>query len=73
MNRLVRSPLGYKPIITEPRADPIYALDWSEPNLQRARTTFRLATGSIVEDLGNIIYIIGLVDDRCLLEDEIRL
>lgn len=71
MNRRVRSPLGYKPIITEPRTDPIYALDWSEPNLQRPRTSFRLATGSVVEDFRNRISIIGLVDDRCLLEDEI--
>jgi hypothetical protein len=64
-------PLGYKPIITKPRTDPIYALDWSEPNLQRPRTSFRLAVGSFVEDFRNRISIIGLVDDRCLLEDEI--
>ena len=75
MNRRVRSPLGYKSIITTPRTDPIYALDWSQPNFQpprpRPRTSFRLATGAFVEDLRNIIFIIGLVDDRYLLEDEI--
>jgi WD repeat-containing protein 68 len=61
---------GYCSIIAETRTDPIYALDWSEPQVQRPRTSFRLAIGSFVEDFRNRISIIGLIDDRCLLEDE---
>ncbi|QRV96767.1 WD repeat-containing protein [Ceratobasidium sp. AG-Ba] len=50
---------------------PIYALDWCHthgPNSSRARSAFRIALGTFVEDYRNRITIIGLPDEASLLE-----
>lgn len=51
---------------------PIYALDWCHthgPNSSRARSAFRIALGTFVEDYRNRITIIGLPDETSLLEN----
>ena len=56
------------------RTGPVYALDWcksSAPGQQlRARSAFRLGIGSISEDYRNRIAIVGLQDERVLVEDD---
>ncbi|KAF8601846.1 WD40 repeat-like protein [Ceratobasidium sp. AG-I] len=50
---------------------PIYALDWCHthgPNSSRARSAFRIALGTFVEDYRNRITIVGLPDESSLLE-----
>ncbi|GAB1528247.1 hypothetical protein RhiTH_011439 [Rhizoctonia solani] len=50
---------------------PVYALDWCHthgPNSSRARSAFRIALGTFVEDYRNRITIIGLPDESSLLE-----
>ncbi|KAJ3487702.1 hypothetical protein NLI96_g3360 [Meripilus lineatus] len=53
---------------------PVYALDWcktSAPGQQlRPRSAFRLGIGSISEDNRNRIAIVGLQDERVLVEDD---
>ncbi|KAG8742685.1 hypothetical protein FRC10_001041 [Ceratobasidium sp. 414] len=50
---------------------PIYALDWCHthgPNSSRARSAFRIALGTFVEDYRNRITIVGLPDESSLIE-----
>ncbi|KZT10604.1 WD40 repeat-like protein [Laetiporus sulphureus 93-53] len=53
---------------------PVYALDWcktSSPGQQlRPRSAFRLAIASLTEDSRNRIAIVGLQDERVLVEDD---
>ena len=50
---------------------PVYALDWCRTSglgQQRLRSAFRLALGSFTEDYRNRIAIVGLADERSLLD-----
>ncbi|THV06803.1 WD40 repeat-like protein [Dendrothele bispora CBS 962.96] len=52
---------------------PVYALDWCKttpPGQQRTRSAFRLGIGSFCENSQNRIAIIGLQDERVLVEDD---
>lgn len=53
---------------------PVYALDWCKTPApgqhQRPRSAFRLAIGSFTEDFRNRIAVIGLQDERVLVEDD---
>ncbi|CAL1708190.1 unnamed protein product [Somion occarium] len=53
---------------------PVYALDWckhSAPGQQlRPRSAFRLGIASITEDYRNRIAVVGLQDERVLVEDD---
>ncbi|TCD65605.1 hypothetical protein EIP91_002452 [Steccherinum ochraceum] len=53
---------------------PVYALDWcktSAPGQQlRPRSAFRLGIGSITDDFRNRIAVVGLQDERVLVEDD---
>ena len=53
---------------------PVYAIDWCKspaPSQQlRQRSAFRLAIGSFTEDFRNRIAIVGLQDERVLVEDD---
>lgn len=53
---------------------PVYALDWCKtpaPGQQlRPRSAFRLGIGSLTEDSRNRIAIVGLQDERVLVEDD---
>ncbi|KAJ3773400.1 WD40 repeat-like protein [Lentinula raphanica] len=53
---------------------PVYAMDWcktSSPKEQmRPRSSFRLGIGSFLENFSNRIAIVGLDDERILIEDE---
>lgn len=55
-------------------AGPVYAMDWcktSAPGQQlRPRSSFRLGIGSLTEDYRNHIAIVGLQDERVLVEDD---
>ncbi|KAF5370870.1 hypothetical protein D9758_002077 [Tetrapyrgos nigripes] len=54
-------------------AGPVYALDWCKttpPGQQRTRSAFRLGIGSFCENYQNRIAIIGLQDERVLVEDD---
>ncbi|KAG9082617.1 hypothetical protein FS749_006711, partial [Ceratobasidium sp. UAMH 11750] len=51
---------------------PIYALDWCHthgPSSSRARSAFRIALGTFVEDYRNRITIVGLPDESSLIEN----
>src|ERR1700722_7382579 len=56
------------------RKGPVHALDWckgSAPGHQlRARSSFRLGLASFTEDFRNEIAVIGLQDERVLVEDD---
>ncbi|KDQ21320.1 hypothetical protein BOTBODRAFT_99548 [Botryobasidium botryosum FD-172 SS1] len=52
---------------------PVYAMDWCKtpgPNNQSHRSAFRIALGSFTEDYRNRLAVIGLPDERLLIEDE---
>jgi WD repeat-containing protein 68 len=53
---------------------PVYAIDWWKspaPGQQlRPRSAFRLGIGSFTEDFRNRIAVVGLQDDRVLVEDD---
>ncbi|KAI0093468.1 WD40 repeat-like protein [Irpex rosettiformis] len=53
---------------------PVYAMDWCKtpaPGQQiRPRSSFRLGVGSLTEDFNNHIAIVGLQDERVLVEDD---
>jgi len=53
---------------------PVYALDWCKTPApgqhMRPRSAFRLALGSFSEDFRNRIAIVGLQDERVLVEDD---
>jgi DDB1- and CUL4-associated factor 7 len=53
---------------------PVYALDWCKsaaPGQQhRPRSSFRLGLGSLTDDYRNRIAIVGLQDERVLVEDD---
>ncbi|KAF8520323.1 WD40 repeat-like protein [Hysterangium stoloniferum] len=54
---------------------PVYAMDWCKtwaPGQIRARAAFRIALGSYTEDYRNRLAIIGLQDERSLVDDEIH-
>ena len=55
-------------------AGPCYAVDWCKTaapsQAQRPRSAFRLALGSFTEDFRNRIAIVGLQDERVLVEDD---
>ncbi|KIJ49380.1 hypothetical protein M422DRAFT_74518 [Sphaerobolus stellatus SS14] len=54
---------------------PIYGLDWCKtwpPGQMRPRNAFRLAISSYTEDYRNRIAVVGLQDERALLDDEIH-
>ena len=57
-----------------PATGPVYAIDWCKtpaPNQHmRARSSFRLAIGSLMETANNMIGIVGLQDERVLVEDD---
>ncbi|KAJ3526928.1 hypothetical protein NM688_g8197 [Phlebia brevispora] len=57
-----------------PPTGPVYALDWCKTPApgqhMRARSSFRIAIGSLVENSNNNIAIIGLQDERVLVEDD---
>lgn len=57
-----------------PRKGPVYALDWCKtpaPGQQSLpRSAFRLGIGSFTEDFRNRIAIVGLQDERVLVEDD---
>lgn len=53
---------------------PVYAMDWCKttaPGQQlRPRSAFRIALGSVTDDYRNRIAVIGLQDERVLVEDD---
>ncbi|KAI5123856.1 hypothetical protein M0805_005673 [Coniferiporia weirii] len=53
---------------------PVYALDWCKTPAPgqhaRPRTAFRLALGSFTEDARNRLAVVGLQDERVLVEDD---
>jgi WD repeat-containing protein 68 len=53
---------------------PCYAIDWCKTatpgQTSRPRSAFRLALGSFTEDYRNRIAIVGLQDERVLVEDD---
>jgi len=54
-------------------AGPVYALDWCKtagPGTPRGRSYFRMALASFTEDYRNRISVIGLADERALIDDE---
>ena len=57
-----------------PPQGPVYAIDWCKspaPGQQlRPRSAFRLAIASFTEDFRNRIAVVGLKDDRVLVEDD---
>jgi WD repeat-containing protein 68 len=50
---------------------PVYALDWCKSGVPGGRhSAFRLAAGSLTEDFRNTIAVLGLRDERVLIEDD---
>lgn len=51
---------------------PVHCLDWSKSSVsgQRPRSAFRLGIASLVEGYNNRIAVIGLQDERVLVEDD---
>ncbi|KAI0343110.1 WD40 repeat-like protein [Trametopsis cervina] len=52
---------------------PVYALDWCKTpasGQSRPRSSFRLGVGSLTEDFRNSIAVVGLQDERVLVEDD---
>ena len=52
---------------------PVHAIDWCKSSLghqSRPRSAFRLAIASFTEDYRNRIAVIGLQDERVLVEDD---